>query len=174
MRAKRHVFETRPVRASALRQHGADASTDLSEGATANVVNDSGMADLNPAPGLSTHIGALSGTNFNQSFNSFIGGTVGAGQSFRYSTYVNANSVVNATQTQISQSLSESLGCPHDHGPDSNWPNVVESSGETPEYKMPNCSRCGGRLRRIHRSFFQRLLYDKVYRCQVCLKREGH
>jgi len=33
---------------------------------------------------------------------------------------------------------------------------------------MRKCSRCGGRLRRIHRTLFERLGYMAIYQCQRC------
>ena len=34
--------------------------------------------------------------------------------------------------------------------------------------KMVKCARCGGKLRRIHRTFFERLGYMAVYECRTC------
>lgn len=168
MPAKHHVLDS-PVGASALRQRVGDALVDLSAGSATNVVNGSG----DPAPRLSnTYIDALNGTNFNQSLVSFIGGTVGAGHSWNYGVYVNANHPVNAAQTQMRQSRSEAVGCAHDIGLETNWQASVEVSSETPEHKAQKCRRCGGRLKRLHRSLLQRLLYRKVYRCQECLIQE--
>ncbi|MBZ5583752.1 MAG: hypothetical protein LAQ30_16385 [Acidobacteriia bacterium] len=33
---------------------------------------------------------------------------------------------------------------------------------------MRNCSRCGGRLRRIHRTFWERFSYLAIYECRDC------
>ena len=33
---------------------------------------------------------------------------------------------------------------------------------------MRKCTRCGGRLRRVHRTLFERLGYMAIYECQRC------
>ena len=33
---------------------------------------------------------------------------------------------------------------------------------------MHNCSNCGGRLRRIHRTFVERFSYMAIYQCRQC------
>jgi DNA-directed RNA polymerase subunit RPC12/RpoP len=33
---------------------------------------------------------------------------------------------------------------------------------------MRSCSHCGGRLKRIHRSFLQRFRYMAIYKCRQC------
>jgi DNA-directed RNA polymerase subunit RPC12/RpoP len=33
---------------------------------------------------------------------------------------------------------------------------------------MRKCSRCGGRLRRVHRTLLERLGYMAIYQCQAC------
>jgi DNA-directed RNA polymerase subunit RPC12/RpoP len=33
---------------------------------------------------------------------------------------------------------------------------------------MRKCTRCGGRLRRVHRTWFERLGYLAIYHCQAC------
>ena len=33
---------------------------------------------------------------------------------------------------------------------------------------MPHCRTCGGRLRRIHRSFTERFLYMGIFECSQC------
>ena len=33
---------------------------------------------------------------------------------------------------------------------------------------MMNCAHCGGRLRRIHRTFFERFSYLGIYQCRRC------
>ena len=33
---------------------------------------------------------------------------------------------------------------------------------------MRTCSRCGGRVRRVHRTVFERLSYLAIYQCQRC------
>jgi len=187
MRAKANVG-TPPVQASAVLRHRLDdASMSLSQETTANVVNDNGVGDLKLAPGMSTFIGAFSGTNFNQPLNLLLPDTTQTqtGSTMTFSPGAFSGTAVRSVNTgrpdfptqtnSISQSpvRLESLDCPHDKGPETDWPVFVEISTETPEHKAPNCSRCGGRLKRIHRSFFQRLLYDRVYRCQECLKQES-
>jgi hypothetical protein len=36
---------------------------------------------------------------------------------------------------------------------------------------MVKCGQCGGELRRVHRTFFERLSYMAVYECQSCLRK---
>jgi DNA-directed RNA polymerase subunit RPC12/RpoP len=33
---------------------------------------------------------------------------------------------------------------------------------------MHNCAGCGGQLRRVHRTFFQRIGYMAIYQCKSC------
>lgn len=37
---------------------------------------------------------------------------------------------------------------------------------------MRRCGRCAGKLRRVHRTFFERFYYLAVYRCQSCERKE--
>ena len=38
---------------------------------------------------------------------------------------------------------------------------------------MLRCGQCGGRLRRVHRTFLERFSYMAIYECQVCLHEES-
>jgi DNA-directed RNA polymerase subunit RPC12/RpoP len=38
---------------------------------------------------------------------------------------------------------------------------------------MRKCSQCGGRLKRVHRTFFERVQYMAIYECRDC-KREDY
>jgi hypothetical protein len=38
---------------------------------------------------------------------------------------------------------------------------------------MRKCGKCGGRLRRVHRSFIQRLSYMAIYECRECKAEEA-
>lgn len=53
--------------------------------------------------------------------------------------------------------------------------NLLLSPGLCPERKlrykkhiMSKCGRCGGRLRRVHRTFLERLSYMAIYQCRDC------
>jgi hypothetical protein len=37
---------------------------------------------------------------------------------------------------------------------------------------MVKCGRCGGELRRVHRTFFERFNYMAVYECHKCQRKE--
>jgi len=37
-----------------------------------------------------------------------------------------------------------------------------------PDTGMTKCSQCGGRLRRVHRTFFERFRYAAIYYCKSC------
>lgn len=37
---------------------------------------------------------------------------------------------------------------------------------------MPKCGQCGGKLRRVHRTFIERFSYMAIYECSECLNDE--
>src|SRR5690348_8762741 len=37
---------------------------------------------------------------------------------------------------------------------------------------MRKCGQCGGRLRRVHRTFFERFSYMAIYECRECKREE--
>ncbi len=36
---------------------------------------------------------------------------------------------------------------------------------------MPRCGNCGGKMRRVHRTFLEKLLYLALYECRDCLQK---
>ena len=39
---------------------------------------------------------------------------------------------------------------------------------------MLKCEQCGGRVRRIHRTFFERFIYMAIYACRDCEAEKAH